>query len=301
MVGANPRTCASLPPSRYKRAFAAHIMNLIIQGSEIQNRDLKHLAKLAGASRIEQIAGEAFRLCETQASSGVAEYCENAKLDFAFVPENIKLANFGLLAMDMDSTLITIECIDELADIRGIKDEVSRITTSSVRGEIEFTDSVRRRVALLAGLNESALQKVYDERLQLSPGAEKMLAGLKAAGVKTLLITSGFTFFAERLKKRLNLDYTYSNSLEIVNSKLSGKLAGKIIDADAKAIKVEDIRKQLGLKKEQVIAIGDGANDLKMMAQAGVSIAYHAQPIVRRQTTYTIDHVGLEGVVNLFA
>ncbi|HMK13906.1 MAG TPA: phosphoserine phosphatase SerB [Burkholderiales bacterium] len=276
-------------------------MNLIIQGSEIQNRDLKHLAKLAGASRIEQIAGEAFRLCETQASSGVAEYCENAKLDFAFVPENIKLANFGLLAMDMDSTLITIECIDELADIRGIKAEVSRITASSVRGEIEFTDSVRRRVALLAGLNESALQKVYDERLQLSPGAEKMLAGLKAAGVKTLLITSGFTFFAERLKKRLNLDYTYSNSLEIVNSKLSGKLAGKIIDADAKAIKVEDIRKQLGLKKEQVIAIGDGANDLKMMAQAGVSIAYHAQPIVRRQTTYTIDHVGLEGVVNLFA
>jgi phosphoserine phosphatase len=276
-------------------------MNLIIQGTEIQNHDLRQLAKLAGASRIEQITGEAFRLYDTQARGGVAEYCENTKLDFAFVPENIKLADFGLLAMDMDSTLITIECIDELADIRGIKAEVSQITAASARGEIEFTDSVRRRVALLAGLNESALQRVYDERLQLSPGAEKMLARLKAAGVKTLLITSGFTFFAEQLKKRLKLDFIYSNTLEIVNGKLSGKLAGKIIDADAKAVKVEEIRKQLGLKKEQVIALGDGANDLKMMAQAGVSIAYHAQPIVLQQTTYAINHVGLEGVVNLFA
>ena len=276
-------------------------MNLIIQGGEIQNRDLRHLAKLAGASHIEQITYEAFRLCETQARGGVAEYCEKAKLDFAFVPKNLKLADFGLMAMDMDSTLIAIECIDELADIRGIKAEVSQITASSVRGEIEFTDSVRRRVALLAGLNESALQRVYDERLQLSHGAEKMLARLKAAGIKTLLITSGFTFFAERLKDRLKLDYTSANSLEIVNGKLNGKLVEKIIDADAKAVKVEEIRKQLGLKKEQVIALGDGANDLKMMAQAGVSIAYHAQPIVHRQTTYAIDHVGLEGVVNIFA
>ena len=276
-------------------------MNLIIQGSEIQNRDLRQLAKLAGASRIERITGQAFRLCEAHTHGGVAEYCEKAKLDFAFVPENLKLADFGLLAMDMDSTLIAIECVDELADLRGIKAEVSQITASSVRGEIEFADSVRRRVSLLAGLNESALQKVYDERLQLSPGAERMLAGLKAAGVKTLLITSGFTFFAERLKKRLKLDYTCSNTLEIVNGKLSGKLAGKIIDADAKAIKVEEIRKQLVLKREQVIALGDGANDLKMMAQAGISIAYHAQPIVRRQTTYAINHVGLDGVINLFA
>ncbi len=276
-------------------------MNLIVQGQEIQNRDLRELAKLCGASRIEQITHEAFRLCEAQARDEVAEYCENAQLDFAFVPENLKLSAFGLLAMDMDSTLIAIECIDELADMRGIKAEVSQITASAVRGEIEFADSVRRRVALLAGLDESALQRVYDERLQLSPGAEKMLAGLKAAGVKTLLITSGFTFFSERLKKRLKLDHACSNSLEIVNGKLSGKVAGKIIDADAKAIKVEEIRNQLGLKREQVIALGDGANDLKMMAQAGVSIAYHAQPIVRKQTTYAINHVGLEGVINLFA
>jgi len=276
-------------------------MNLIIQGTEIGSRDLRQLAKLAGASRIEQIAHEAFRLCDAQARDGVAEYCENAQLDFAFVPENLKLTDFGLLAMDMDSTLIAIECIDELADMRGIKAEVSQITASAVRGEIEFADSVRRRVALLAGLNESALQKVYDERLQLSPGAEKMLARLKAAGVKTLLITSGFTFFAEQLKKRLNLDYTCSNTLGIVNGKLSGKLAGEIIDAEAKAVKVEEIRKLLGLKKEQVIALGDGANDLKMMAQAGISIAYHAQPIVRKQTTYAINHVGLDGVINLFA
>jgi len=276
-------------------------MNLIIQGSETANRDLRQLAKLAGASRIERITGEAFRLCEARTRDGVAEYCQNAKLDFAFVPANRKLADFGLLAMDMDSTLISIECIDELADIQGIKDEVSQITASSVRGEIEFAESVRRRVALLAGLAESALQKVYDQRLQLSPGAERMLAALKAAGVKTFLITSGFTYFAEQLKKRLHLDFTYSNELEIVNGKLSGKLTGKIVDADAKAAKVEEMRKRLGFKKDQVIAMGDGANDLKMMAQAGISIAYHAQPIVRRQTTYAINHVGLDGIINLFA
>ncbi|HVS27558.1 MAG TPA: phosphoserine phosphatase SerB [Burkholderiales bacterium] len=276
-------------------------MNLIIQGSEIENRDLRQLAKLAGASRIEQITHEAFRLREAQVHDRVAEYCEKAKLDFAFVPENLKLSGFGLLAMDMDSTLIAIECVDELADMRGIKAEVSQITASSVRGEIEFTESMRRRVTLLAGLDESALQQVYDERLQLSPGAEKMLAGLKAAGVKTLLISSGFTFFTDRLKNRLNLDYTCANALEIVNGKLSGKVAGEIIDAETKAVKVEEIRMQLGLKREQVVALGDGANDLKMMAQAGVSIAYHAQPIVRRQTTYAINHVGLDGVTNLFA
>ena len=276
-------------------------MKLIIQGSEIQNRDLRNLAKLAGASRIEQITGEAFRLCEAHQHDAVVEYCQNAKLDFAFVPEKLKLADFGLLAMDMDSTFITIEVIDELADLKGIREQVSEITASSVRGEIEFADSVRRRVALLAGLDASALQKVYDERLRLSPGAEKMLAALKAAGVKTFLITSGFTFFAERLTKRLKLDFTCSNQLEIVNGKLSGKLVGQIIDADIKALKVEQIRKRLGLKKEQVIAMGDGANDLKMMGQARISIAYHAQPIVRQQTTYAINHVGLDGMINLFA
>ena len=276
-------------------------MKLIIQGSEIQNRDLRNVAKLAGASRIEQITGEAFRLCEAHQHDAVVEYCQNAKLDFAFVPEKLKLADFGLLAMDMDSTFITIEVIDELADLKGIREQVSEITASSVRGEIEFADSVRRRVALLAGLDASALQKVYDERLRLSPGAEKMLAALKAAGVKTFLITSGFTFFAERLTKRLKLDFTCSNQLEIVNGKLSGKLVRQIIDADIKALKVEQIRKRLGLKKEQVIAMGDGANDLKMMGQARISIAYHAQPIVRQQTTYAINHVGLDGMINLFA
>jgi phosphoserine phosphatase len=276
-------------------------MNFIIQGTEIRNRDLRELAKLCGASRIEQITHEAFRLREARVRGGVAEYCENAQLDFAFVPENLKLSDFGLLAMDMDSTLIAIECIDELADMRGIKAEVSQITASAVRGEIEFAKSLRRRIALLAGLDESALQRVYDERLQLSPGAERMLAGLKAAGVKTLLISSGFTFFSDRLKKRLSLDYACSNTLGIVNGKLSGKVAGEIIDAGAKVVKVEEIRKQLGLKKEQVIALGDGANDLKMMAQAGISIAYHAKPIVRRQSTYAINHVGLDGVINLFA
>jgi phosphoserine phosphatase len=275
-------------------------MNLIIQGSDIPTRDLKELAKLAGASGIEQITPQAFRLRTAQARDGVAEYCGKAKLDFAFVPENLRLADFGLLAMDMDSTLITIEVVDETADMLGIKPQVAQITAATMRGEIDFAESLTRRVALLAGLDESSLQQIYNERVQLSPGAERMLSKLKAAGIKTLLVSGGFTFFTERLKTRLNFDYAHSNTLEISNGKLTGRIAGPIVDASAKSAKTEEIRKHLGLSRDQVIAVGDGANDLKMMAQAGLSIAYHAKPIVREQATYALTYSGLDGIINFF-
>jgi phosphoserine phosphatase len=216
------------------------------------------------------------------------------------VAQGRHLSDFGLLVMDMDSTLISIECIDEIADMQGIKPQVAEITEAAMRGEIDFAESLRRRVALLEGLDEHALNRVYEERLKLNPGAELMLGELKKHGVKTLLVSGGFVFFTERLKQRIGLDYAHANTLEIVNGKLTGKVLGKIVDAQGKADWLNRVRDELGLGREQVIAMGDGANDLKMMAQAGVSIAYHAKPVVRAQASYALNFVGLDGLVNLF-
>ncbi len=275
-------------------------MNLIIQGIEIGNSDLRELAKLSGASQIERITGQAFRLKDASRKENVAEYCAAAGLDFAFVAQTARLADFGLVAMDMDSTLVAIESIDEIADMQGVKPQVAEITASTMRGEIDFAESLTRRTVLLQGLDQDALHRVYTERLQLNPGAEKMLQRLQAAGIRTLLVSGGFTFFTDRLKERLRLDYAAANTLEIVDGKLTGKVLGEIIGAQGKAKVLKRVCDELGLKREQVIAIGDGANDLQMLAEAGISIAYHAKLIVQQKATYALNHVGLDGVLNLF-
>ncbi|MDN5836620.1 MAG: phosphoserine phosphatase SerB [Nitrosospira sp.] len=275
-------------------------MNLIIQGLEVQNHDLRELAKLAGANHIERITGQAFRLENAGRRENIPEYCAEAELDFAFVEQTAQLADFGLVTMDMDSTLLAIESIDEIADMHGVKPQVSEITQRTMRGEIVFAESLRQRTALLQGLDQDALQQVYNERVRLSPGAERMLQRMKAAGLKTMVISGGFTFFTDRIKAKLRLDYAAANTLEIVDGRLTGKVLGEIIGAQGKADALKRVREELGLKREQVIAIGDGANDLKMMAEAGVSIAYHAKPIVQEKATYAINQVGLDGVVNLF-
>ena len=277
-------------------------MNLIIQAKHtIATEHLDHLAKLSQSKQREQIAEHAYRLTDARMHAGIAPYCLANRLDYGLVPNGLKLADFGLVAMDMDSTLITIECIDEIADMQGLKPQVAAITEAAMRGEMDFAESLRRRVALLKGLNESAMQRVYDERLKLSPGAETLLDTLKSRGIKTLLVSGGFVFFTERLKTRLGIDYTRANILEIVNGKLTGKVQGKVFDAQGKADWLVKIRDELKLKPEHIIAIGDGANDLKMMAQAGVSIAYHAKPVVREQASYALNFVGLDGIINLFA
>ncbi|MGE5649556.1 MAG: phosphoserine phosphatase SerB, partial [Bacillota bacterium] len=207
---------------------------------------------------------------------------------------------FGLVAMDMDSTLITIECIDEIADMQGLKPQVAEITEAAMRGEIEFRESLTRRVSLLKGLDAGALQRVYDERLKLSPGAEKMLAAVQAAGLKTLLVSGGFTFFTDRMKTRLGLDYTHSNELEIVDGKLTGKVVGGIVDADEKKNTVERVCRELGMSPKQAIVMGDGANDLKMMGISGMSVAFRAKPVVRAQADIALNFVGLDGILPLF-
>ncbi len=276
-------------------------MNLIVQGPDVPTPDLKQLAKLTSATAIEAVTPTAFRLVAADADQrdAVAAYCEENRFDCGWVPAERRIDDFGLLVMDMDSTLITIECIDEIADMQGLKPQVAAITEAAMRGEIDFAESLRRRVSLLEGLDQSALQRVYDERLQLSPGAEALLAAARTAGIKTLLVSGGFTFFTERLKPRLGLDYTAANTLEIVDGKLTGRVLGDIVDAQGKADWLQRVRSQLGLAKDQVIAMGDGANDLKMMAEAGLSIAYRAKPVVRAQASYALNQVGLDGVVPL--
>ena len=276
-------------------------MNLIIQGLQVHTQDLKQLAKMSAASAIESITQQAFRLRDASAAAEplVRVHCETAQLDYAFVPEERSIERFGLLVMDMDSTLITIECIDEIADMVGLKPQVAAVTAAAMRGEIEFAESLTRRVALLKGLDQNALQRVYDERLQLSPGAEQMLKKLKQHAIKTLLVSGGFTFFTDKLKQRLGLDFAVANILEIAQGKLTGKVLGNILDAQGKADELNRVRTQLNLSREQVISMGDGANDLKMMAQAGISVAYRAKPIVREQATYALNYVGLDGLIHL--
>jgi phosphoserine phosphatase len=278
-------------------------VNLIIQGREIETSDLKALAKLARGEAIERVSDEAFRItrADPAARGEVAAHCRQAKLDWGFVEEGRRFSDFRLLAMDMDSTLISIECIDEIADFAGRKAEVAAVTASAMRGEIDWPESLRRRVAALEGLDESSLEGVYRDRLRFNPGAERLIAAARKAGVKTLLVSGGFTYFTDRVREKLGLDYAYSNVLVVEAGKLSGKVTGPLVDANGKAAHVARLKEELGISREQVIAIGDGANDLLMLAQAGTSIAYRAKPVVREKADYALDYVGLDGVLNLFA
>lgn len=275
-------------------------MNLVVQGEDIATSHLKELAHLTGAEGIEQITTQAFRLRRARLHDGVAGYCLERRMDCGYVPEGRRLADFGLFVADMDSTLITIECIDEIADMQGLKPQVAAITESAMRGEIEFAESLTRRVALLAGLEETALARVYDERLRLSPGVERLMAGLRRAGLATVLVSGGFTFFTERLKARLGFDEAYSNSLEVRDGRLTGRVSGPIVDGAEKLRRLIDARERRGLVREQVIAMGDGANDVPMLGEAAVGIAYRAKPVVRERASYALNFVGVDGVLNLF-
>jgi phosphoserine phosphatase len=260
----------------------------------------QELARLAGSATIEKMAEHAWRIRKAAPADGIAPYCEQERIDYAFVPEGRRFADLKLLAMDMDSTLITIECIDELGDIAGCKNEVAAITAQAMRGELDYPQSLRKRVALLAGLSESALATVYEQRLRLTPGAEQLLAECKRHNVCVLLVSGGFTFFTERLQARLGLHYTISNRLETSGGRLTGKLLGDVVDADAKAAKFAAVVKELGARREETLAIGDGANDLRMMALAGLSVAFHAKPVVRAQADCAISWCGLDAVVRLY-
>ena len=216
----------------------------------------------------------------------------------------LRLADFHLIAFDMDSTLINIECIDEIADAVGKKAEVAAITEATMRGEIrDFKESLTRRVALLRGVPVTALQQVYDQRLRLNPGAPELVAACKAAGLKVLLVSGGFTFFANRVRDRLGIDFTRSNLLEEADGVLTGRVVpqawGDICDGAEKRRTLLEVASLMGIAPAQTIAVGDGANDLPMMGEAGLSVAFHAKPKVREQAMVSIESGGLDRLLAL--
>ncbi len=222
------------------------------------------------------------------------------QIDFAIFDKFISLNEFSLCVMDMDSTLISIECIDEIADMCGKKEDVARITKSAMMGEIDFSQSLIKRVSLLEGLDEAMLFKVVKERLKFNPGTKAWIDACRKNNITTVLVSGGFDYFADYVKDELGIDVAISNQLEITNKKLTGKVLGRIVNDEIKAQTVRDFQAKLNIDKSKTIAIGDGANDLKMLAEAHYSIAYHAKPIVQENARFKLNHSDFKGVLNLF-
>ena len=249
----------------------------------------------SGKSVLRVPVDDDFELTDEMRAALIAQQIDGAVLS------DVAFADLGLIVSDMDSTLITIECVDEIAAGVGLKDEVAAITEQSMRGELDFEQSLRKRVALLVGLDERVLEEVYENVLQLSPGAEFLLEECKRNDVKFMLVSGGFTFFTVRLQRRLGLDFHFANVLEVENGKLTGRLKGRIIDAQAKADLLREYRERLGLALWQVVAMGDGANDIPMIREAGFGIAYRAKPKTEANADACVRFGGLERIRGWFA
>ena len=268
--------------------------------------DIDPLQALAAPAAVEQPADDVARLRDIRRPDpelrrAIDAHCRPRRIDWAIVPAGLRLDDFRLLAMDMDSTLISIETVDEIGGLVGRKEQIAEITAAAMRGEIaDYAESLRRRVALLAGVTRAQLDSLYTEILRLNPGAETLLGAARAAGLKTLLVTGGFTEFTDRLQAILPIDRVRANVLGMRDEALDGTLVGAIVDGQGKRQAVLEYCAELGCDPGQVLVIGDGANDLPMMHAAGFSVAYHAKPTVREQASAAIDCGGLDTVLRWF-
>jgi phosphoserine phosphatase len=279
-------------------------MDLVVHGGAVPTFLIERLLAATGASAVVPHPPRAVRLSDARRTpefTALLPLIEAEKLDWAFVDRNRKLSDFGLIAFAMDSTLITIECIDELADFAGRKAEVSAVTAAAMRGELDYRASLDHRLAQLAGLDARVLSLVYGERLALSPGAGELLQAARNAGLRSAIISGGFTYFTERLRIEHGFDFATANELEIRGGRLTGRVIGDIVDAEAKGRHLARLTGELGLHREQVIAIGDGANDLPMLGEAGLSVAYRAKAAIRASADVAINFAGFDSLLNLLA
>jgi phosphoserine phosphatase len=276
--------------------------DLILQGNALPSFLLDRLTQTTGAAHVNLEGAQRIRLKDARRTPefvSLIPLLEGERLDWGFIPAGRRLADYRLIAFDMDSTLITIECIDELADFAGQKEAVAAVTEAAMQGEIDYSESLSRRLALLAGLDARVLARVYSERLEFSPGARDLLSACQNAGMRSAILSGGFTYFTERLRIELGFDFATSNELEIAGGKITGKLVGTIIDAKAKAAHLRRLKTELEIDTQDVIAVGDGANDLLMMAEAGLSVAFHAKPATRAKADVAINQGGLDSLLSL--
>ena len=279
-------------------------MKLLIQSSySIQS----HLAEISEI--LDQVTASPYKLINDNAviydirddlSGDLKNQLHLKNIDFAILDSYKALNEFSLCVMDMDSTLISIECIDEIADMCGKKEDVALITKSAMMGEIDFSQSLIKRVSLLEGLGEEMLFKVIEERLKFNEGTQAWIEACRKNNVTTVLVSGGFDYFADYVKNKLGIDVAISNQLEIKDKKLTGKVLGDIVNDEVKAQTVRDFQAKLNIDRSKTIVIGDGANDLKMLAEAQYSIAYHAKPVVQEKARFKFNHSDFKGVLNLF-
>ncbi len=281
-----------------------HTMKLLVQSPSSLQSHLTEISKM-----LAQVIASPYSLIndtaalyeiKTDLSVDLKKQLHLMHLDFAVLDNYRALSEFSLCVMDMDSTLISIECIDEIADMCGKKQDVALITKSAMMGEIDFSQSLIKRVSLLEGLGEEMLFKVIEERLKLNDGTQAWIEACRKNNVTTVVVSGGFDYFADYVKNKLGIDIAISNQLEIKDKRLTGKVLGRIVNDEVKAQTVRDFQAKLSIDKSNTIVIGDGANDLKMLAEAQYSIAYHAKPVVQERARFKLNHSDFKGVLNLF-
>lgn len=280
--------------------ITADVLARISRATYSENVNIERITQLSQGelSCVEMIVNTDKSLNVRDMTRKLLSISSESGVDIAVQKENIFRRSKRLVVMDMDSTLIQVEVIDELAKAAGKGDEVSAITRKAMNGEISFNESLDKRVQLLAGLDEDALEKIYNN-IPFTPGAKKFIKILKKIGYKTAVISGGFTFFTDRLKKELGLDYAFANNLEIKDGKITGKVTGRIINGEFKAKILEDIANKEEITLDQVVAIGDGANDLLMLDKAGLGIAFNAHKAVREKADYNISQKNLDSIIYL--